>query len=236
MGGTNNKQEEKDWSQWQNSAQYNQVMQQAYHQTQEAEWGYGSNRPKPNVALPPVQQSNKSYSALKISFDIDVKTIKLEADTKKANLFYVTGEVTNDLPVIIDVCYSAKITFDKDRSQILGITPKNTNDNSRLILKPGEKQPIEPGSIPLNFSNYSLKELTKSYDDVIPVVMTVSRTGSQTPGLEKVIHFFQIDRKSLTFEEIKKGRLLLPSYRCQRPIDYSHRCFWDLQKRLEAFK
>ena len=211
MGGKDSKSEgqEQDWSQFQQSAHYNQTINQAYSQRVEANyrggegWATGPEGRRPGN----VQSQQKTLSAVKVDIDLDVKTLKLEADPRLPNVFHLMFEVNNELPVDIWVCFVAKVYFDQERTTMVNVVPKYPQDSRGLSLNPGKGQVVSPGVFPLIFSNYSFRELSRAFDDTIPVLITLEKKV-KTPGtIDKVIYFCQIEQKTMTPSVISKSSL-----------------------------
>jgi hypothetical protein len=83
-----------DWSQFQRDPGYNATIQQAYSQTVEANY-YGGGRPSGPYGTPKdlPKTANQKMSAVKVDFDLEPSTFKLEADHYVPNLFSLTGKL-----------------------------------------------------------------------------------------------------------------------------------------------
>lgn len=236
MGGNGSKQDnnERDWQQFQQHSQYDQVMREAYSQNVEATYS-GGYRPQGTVN-PNIKSDHQSLSAVKVDFDIDPKTFKLENDPYTTNTFNLIFEVTNEAPIDIWISFVSLIQFDKNRTMVTNVKPKYPEDSRGLSLNPGKAQKINPGVFPLNFSRYSFRELSKAFNDTIPVLIVIDRKVKVMGLLEKVYYFCMIEQKSLTPSVISKSMICLNRYRYQWFFDITSRCIRPIKKHSQAYK
>ena len=208
MGGKESKNEQ-DWSQFQQSAQYSQTINQAYSQQVEANYRGGEGWATGPEGRGPqnIQSQQKTLSAVKVDIDLDVKTLKLEADPHQPNVFHLLFEVTNEELIDVWVCFVAKVYFDAERKSIVNVVPKHQEDSRGLALNPGKAQKVSPGVFPLIFSKYSFRELSRAFDDTIPLLITLEKKVKSPGTIDKVIYFCQIIQQTLTPSVISKSRL-----------------------------
>lgn len=211
MGGKDSKNEgpEQDWSQFQQSAQYNHTLNQAYSQRVEANyrggegWATGPQGNRPQN----IKSEQKTLSAVKVDIDLDVKTLELKADPVHPNLFNLLFEVSNELPVVIWVHFVAKVYFDQERTALVNVVPKFPQDSRSVSLNPGKGQKVSAGVFTLYMGNYSFRELSRAFDDTIPVMITLEKQVKSAGTIDKVIYFCQIEQRTFTPSVISKSSL-----------------------------
>lgn len=210
MGGSESKENEggADWQALQHNPQYGQVKSQAYSQTSEATY-YGGRRPQGMYGMNEqnIKSEHQKLAAVKVDFDIDVKNLKLEASKSIPNVFDLIFTVTNSTPVDVYISFSAHLQLDRSTGSIMGINPKIPQDSRAYTFNSGTNQPPQGPPCQLNFSHYSFKELSRAYNDTIPVLLILERKTKLPGMLEKVIYFMQIAQKTLTPEVISKSSI-----------------------------
>lgn len=143
-------------------------------------------------------------TAVKVDFDIDSASLKMMPDLYVANSFSLIGTVKSSVPVDVMIYYVAKLNINRQIASIDSIHPKRPEDCRKFSFPSGESK-LESGMSQLNFSNYSFRELSKAFNDVIPLLIILERK-TKIPGmLEKVIYFFQIQQKDLAPQLISKS-------------------------------
>lgn len=196
-----------DWSQWQNQQGYTNTMQQAYSQTEAARYQAGYQPQTGAYGQKHIPESeNKTMTAVKVDFDIDTNSLKLEPDMNIPNTFNLTGIIKSQVPVDVMIYYVAKLNIDRQSSAIQSIHPKRPEDCRKFSFGSGESK-LEPGMSQLNFSHYSFMELSKAFNDVIPILVILERKTKLPRMLEKVVYFLQIQQKDLTLKVISKSSI-----------------------------
>jgi hypothetical protein len=196
----------RDWSTFQNNPEYVNTRQQAYVQQGEARYNGGNGSYGFGEGVHhEIKSENQKMAAVKVDFDIDPKTLRLEADRYTANIFSLLADVKGAVPVQVMIYFASKINYERATKSILSINPRRPEDCRKFSFPSGDSK-LEPGMCTLNFSNYTFKELSRAFDDVIPIVIVLERT-TKLPGLlEKVVYFLQVDQKTLSPNVINKSR------------------------------
>ena len=208
LGGSKEEANARDWGALQQNPQYGQVRSQAYSQSVEANY-YGGRRPDSyNKGPEDIKSDHLKLSAVKVDFDIDVKNTKLEADKIRPNVFNLIFSVTSTVPVDVYVSFAAQITIDRQTGSMIGIKPKIPEDSRKFSFSSGTAMHPEGLPCQLNFQNYSFKELSRAYNDTIPLLIILERKTKMLGMLEKVIYFFQVQQKTLSPEVISKSKLI----------------------------
>lgn len=198
--------EGQDWSHFQRNPQYVNTLQQAYVQQGEARYdggqtsyGFGQERTRD------IKTENQKMSAVKVDFDIDTKSLKLEMDTMIPNQFSLLFTTKADVQIDVMIYFASKINYDRETKSITTIHPRRPEDCRKFSFDSGVNS-LKPGMCTINFSNYTFKELSRAFDDVIPIVVILDRKTKLPGFLEKVVYFLQIDQKTLTPSVINKSR------------------------------
>lgn len=76
-------------------------------------------------------------TAVKVDFDIDVKTLRLEPDSSRQNIFYFSVDVNNDTPVDMYLYLASRIQINRSSGAIDQINPKTPEDSKRISLSSG---------------------------------------------------------------------------------------------------
>lgn len=195
-----------DWAHFQQNPQYINTMQQAYVQRGEArydgnQFSYGFNE----GVHRDIKTENQKMSAVKVDFDVETKSLRLEANSQVPNLFSLLMTIKAEVPIEVMIYFASKISYDRETKSIANILPRRPEDSRKFSFPSGEIK-IEPGQCTINFSNYTFKELSRAFDDVIPIVLIIDRRTKMPGHLEKVVYFLQIDQKTLTPSVINKSK------------------------------
>lgn len=205
MGGSNNKAAEgASWEQLNQNQHHAETRNQAYSQAVEATYRGGSRAdPWASGPKPALGVTEQKLVPVKVDFDMDPKTTALEADPHTANLYHLKFQYTCEHPVMISVHFAAKITVDRQNGIITNIQPKFPNDSHRYTLQPTKSATMD---LRMNFNNYTFRELSRCFNDTIPILIIMESVQIVPNSLEKVVYFFQIEQKNLSLSVVSKSR------------------------------
>jgi hypothetical protein len=71
------------------------------------------------------------------------------------------------VPVDMMIYYVSKLNIDRQTGSVSSIHPKRPDDCRKLQFGSGEQR-LEPGVSQISFANYSFRELSKAFNDIIP--------------------------------------------------------------------
>ena len=185
-----------DWRQFEQRQQANPIRQQAYTQQQEADYRAGEHPRSGDMGYKKTEiktEQQGHMTAVKVDFDLDVKTLQLEADNSRSNIFYFTADVNNDTPIDMYFYLASRIQINRSSAAIESINPKIPQDCKRISLYSGKNQAVGKNECAIDFKKYTFTELSKAFNDNIPVLVILERKTKLMGLLEKVIYFLQIE-------------------------------------------
>lgn len=192
-----------DWQTFANQNSSQKTIKENYSQQQEARYlgGEGGLFGTPASDL---KTENKKVAAVPVEFDIDPKTMRLEADAAVVNNFYLSFSFSTSVPIQMRVVSNAVVSINEEEKTINSLSAQKPEEDKTYDFEAGNLQHFPSHDFKISLQGVSLSDLTRATKTSIPLVIDIKRKDKEAGKIERMLYFFVISKEKLVHIVIGK--------------------------------